>query len=150
MSEPTILAIEIELPIRIRSEANLRYSHWAQRAQAAKTQRELAGYCVQSETNKRSWPGWPNSEHELIVTLIRIAPRGLDDDNLVRAFKAIRDGVADALGIDDGSKRARWFYRQRPGGTREYSALVRIEWRPVITPEMGRNMDCPFPPDPDL
>ena len=36
-----------------------------------------------------------------VVTLTRISARGLDDDNLQGAFKAVRDSVADALGVDD-------------------------------------------------
>jgi hypothetical protein len=35
------------------------------------------------------------------VILTRVCSGKLDDDNLVGAFKPVRDGVADALGIDD-------------------------------------------------
>lgn len=35
------------------------------------------------------------------VTLTRISARGLDDDNLQGAFKAVRDSVASALCVDD-------------------------------------------------
>ena len=51
-----------------------------------------------------------------VVTLTRHGPRKLDDDNLSAAFKRIRDGVADALGVDDGNRRrVRWEYKQRRG-----------------------------------
>ena len=51
-----------------------------------------------------------------VVTLTRYGVRYLDDDNLAAAFKRIRDGVADALGVDDGDRRRiRWEYVQRIG-----------------------------------
>lgn len=52
---------------------------------------------------------------QLEVTLVRVAARALDDDNLRGALKAVRDGVADALGIDDRDPRVTWSYRQDRG-----------------------------------
>ena len=49
------------------------------------------------------------------ITLTRIAPRTLDDDNLAAGFKATRDRVADWLGVDDGDKRLTWRYAQERG-----------------------------------
>lgn len=46
------------------------------------------------------------------VRLVRYGPRRLDSDNLAAAFKPIRDGIADALGVDDGSDRVAWSYEQ--------------------------------------
>jgi hypothetical protein len=70
-----------------------------------------------------SWRGsWPQT-----VTLTRIAPRAFDDDNLAASFKAVRDGVADALGVKDNDSRVRWVYAQRRGLPREYSVEIRIE-----------------------
>lgn len=49
-----------------------------------------------------------------VVTLTRLAPRELDDDNWVSAAKAVRDAVARAFGVDDGPKGPiRWVYGQR-------------------------------------
>ena len=64
-------------------------------------------------------PGLP-----LEVELVRVAPRSLDSDNLTSSLKAVRDGVADWLGVDDGDERVRWTYGQRKGKPREY--LVEI------------------------
>ena len=52
-----------------------------------------------------------------VVTLTRLAPSsGLDDDNLVGAMKAIRDSVADWLGVDDkDSATVRYEYAQQRG-----------------------------------
>jgi hypothetical protein len=52
------------------------------------------------------------------VTLVRLGPRLLDDDNVVTALKAVRDGCADyTIGAygqgQDGSSAMRWVYGQR-------------------------------------
>jgi hypothetical protein len=36
----------------------------------------------------------------------------LDDDNIRAAFKAVRDAIADFLGVDDGSSQLHWIYTQ--------------------------------------
>lgn len=47
------------------------------------------------------------------VDLHRAGKRLLDDDNLAFAFKAVRDVVAEFVGIDDGNtKLVRWGYSQ--------------------------------------
>ena len=48
-----------------------------------------------------------------VVTLTRMSPRLLDDDNLRQAMKATRDGIADWLGVDDRSPLIRWEYDQK-------------------------------------
>jgi hypothetical protein len=60
------------------------------------------------------------------VELTRIAPRALDDDNLRGALKAVRDGVADVLGIDDRDPRVVWDYEQAHGAPREYGVKIVI------------------------
>lgn len=107
MSE-TLLALKIE------SEANQR-EHWAVKANRAKHQRHMACVLV------------PRHELPCVVTLVRVAPRDLDDDNLASGFKAVRDGVADRLGINDRDPRVKWQYAQRRGNPKQYAALVRIE-----------------------
>lgn len=59
---------------------------------------------------------------QLTITLTRVGPRRMDSDNSIGALKAVRDGVADALGIDDGDPRLTWEYRQETGpfGVRIY------------------------------
>lgn len=53
----------------------------------------------------------------LTVTLTRVAPGNqlLDNDGLVTSLKGARDGVADALHVDDKTKLIRWAYSQRKG-----------------------------------
>ena len=49
------------------------------------------------------------------ITLTRIGKRKLDDDNLAAAFKYVRDQIAAAYGVDDGSELYAWRYQQRTG-----------------------------------
>jgi len=69
----------------------------------------------------------------LVVTLCRVAPRTLDDDNLRGATKGLRDGVADALGINDNDPRVTWEYQQRRGHAGEYAVSVTIADRTGAT-----------------
>ena len=106
-------------PIRVWSEANLR-GHWRSKAARAKGQRKAAGWCLMD--HRRPGAG------AITITLTRLAPRDMDSDNLAGGFKAVRDGVADWLQIDDGDKRLTWRYEQRRGKPKEYAAEIRLEW----------------------
>jgi hypothetical protein len=67
------------------------------------------------------------------VTLCRIAPRIMDDDNLQSAFKGIRDGVAMLFfpdskpGQKDNCKEIIWIYEQKKGASREYAIEITID-----------------------
>ena len=67
----------------------------------------------------------PNPQ-PITVVLTRIGKKTLDDDNLQSGFKATRDGVADWLGIDDGSPLLTWRYAQEKG--KQYAAHVAVTW----------------------
>lgn len=108
----------IELPLRIESVANRR-EHWTTRSRRTKAHR-LAALAV------------PVHPLPCVVTLTRVAPRRLDGDNLQSGFKALRDGIADRLGVDDADPRVRWEYDQVRGQHKEYAARVRI--RPLDNP----------------
>ena len=66
------------------------------------------------------------------VTLTRVAPKALDDDNLTSAFKHCRDVIADmlvpgkAFGQADSDPRIKWEYNQRKGEVRQYAIEVEI------------------------
>jgi hypothetical protein len=114
--------LELVLPIRTESETNQR-EHWARRHRRRKAQRTTAGLVVRSLLLAEGL-GVPCR-----VTLTRIAPRRLDSDNLVSSLKGPRDGVADALGVDDADERVEWAYGQRRGKPREYGVQITIEQR---------------------
>ncbi len=110
--------LHVVAPIKVISEANS-HTHWRMRQKRARDQRAAAKRALGEDI---SGPPPPYT-----ITLTRIGPRTLDSDNLVGAFKHVRDGVADWLRIDDGDKRLTWNYAQRRGLSKEYAAEIRIE-----------------------
>jgi len=94
--------MKIELPIATVSEANRR-DHWATKARRVKAQRNV------------TWALCPVYPLPCIVTLTRVAPRPLDCDNNVSSMKAVRDGIAARLGVDDRSPLVEWRYAQAKG-----------------------------------
>jgi hypothetical protein len=104
--------ISVLLPIRIESVANKR-EHWAAKAKRTKAHR-TAALAV------------PVHPLPCVVTLTRIGPRSLDGDNLQSGFKALRDGIAQRLGVDDADPRVEWRYSQRKGSPKQYAAAVEI------------------------
>jgi hypothetical protein len=74
------------------SESNRR-GHWRKHSDRTKNQRMVARSCT--ERIKVNFMPVALPAH---FELTRIAPRALDDDNLRGALKAIRDGIADAMG----------------------------------------------------
>lgn len=65
----------------------------------------------------------------LTITIIRIGPRKLDDDNLASACKYVRDQIAESVGLDDGSPMYTWRYEQRAEGSNRYGVDVEVETR---------------------
>lgn len=113
--------IRTELPLKILSEANGR-EHWRKVADRKKLHRQTARLILQQYARPM------REDAQFLIRLTRIAPRTLDDDNLASGFKATRDGVADWLGIDDGSPRIVWQYSQERGAARHYAARVEVQW----------------------
>lgn len=107
----------LTLPLRVVSEANRR-DHWSVKAKRVRAQRSAVAY---------AWTGtdMPRGRQPSAVRLTRVAPRKLDDDNLVRGCKAIRDEVAWMCGFDDASPATRWEYAQERG---PYAVRVSVEW----------------------
>ena len=62
----------------------------------------------------------------LLVTLTRESAGILDDDNLRGALKAVRDGVADWLGVPDNDPRVTWLYEQRLVARKQYAVEVDV------------------------
>lgn len=102
------------LPIRLESLANKRW-HYMRRAKYAKSVRMAAKLAC------------PDFELPCVVTMTRIAPRALDDDNLASACKNLRDGIADKLGIDDRDSRVMFVPKQRRGKPKEYAVEVQLQ-----------------------
>lgn len=71
--------------------------HWAQLSNAKKSYRAQCYYLA------RHLHGFYEKDAKLGISLIFFPPdkRHRDDDNMEAAFKAGRDGVAEALGVND-------------------------------------------------
>ncbi len=110
--------VEVDIPIRTVSEANGR-EHWAIKAKRVKLHRDTAHMVIRHALKgEKPLP--------CVVTLTRMSPRLLDDDNLRQALKATRDGIADWLGVDDRDPLIRWEYGQIKA-SKYHAVRVRIE-----------------------
>jgi hypothetical protein len=107
--------VAVQVVIAVASP-NVR-EHW--RARAKRTRLERAE--VRRSLAGRAVPPLP-----AVVSLCRVGPRRLDDDNLAGALKGVRDEVSAWLGADDGDGRITWRYDQARG-----SYAVRIDVREV-------------------
>lgn len=112
--------IEVRMNMKIVSVANMRL-HWAIKAKLAKDQRTRTRMSLAAVAESSGAEMLP-----VTVVLTRIAPRRLDGDNLQSGFKAVRDGVADWLGVDDGNGLIDWQYAQRSGRPGEYAVEVEV------------------------
>jgi len=108
--------VTILIPLRLPSCANLR-EHWTAKARRVKAQRTAVRVYI---------GGKPRPPLPVVVTLTRIAPRALDDDNLASAFKACRDEVATWLGFADNNPGIVWQYAQRKVGAKVYGIEIRV------------------------
>jgi hypothetical protein len=94
--------------LRIQSERNLR-QHWRAVAARARTHKDSAFLCL-----GRRVPIPADAAIEVLMH--RLGGRKMDDDNLAGGLKAVQDGVALWLGLDDGDDRIRWVRSQKPAG----------------------------------
>lgn len=93
--------IAFDVPVKTVSVANKR-EHWAARAKRAKTHRQSAKITALVAGARGYATG------EISVLMVRVGAKRLDDDNIYSALKAVRDGIADALGRDDGDTQIHW------------------------------------------
>jgi hypothetical protein len=109
--------ITFSIPVHTVSEANAR-EHWGKKARRTKQNRSLARLMATSASIPKG------KAYE--ITMVRIGKRILDTDNLAGSMKACRDGIADALGIDDGDRRILWVYGQAIGKVYEVKVQVNV------------------------
>lgn len=102
-------SITLTLACRVVSEANRR-DHWSVQRRRSEMQAAALHKALEGAGLTHHKPPLP-----LSVTWTRIGRQTLDDDNLARAFKSLRDRLADWIGIDDGDDRLTWNYEQRAG-----------------------------------
>lgn len=107
------------IPLKAQGSQNAR-EHWAARAKRVKRERDR----VMLATVKLPSLIFP----ALLVTLTRVGPRELDFVNLCASLKAVQDGVASRLKVDDASRLVQWEFRQEIG-----DHAVRVD----VTPYSG-------------
>jgi len=145
--------IEFVLQLKTVSELNS-HEHWRERNARAKDHRQTASVAmvkalggtredeaavlyrrtVKGKTIPAAWQRPVAQQMALgiawvpcTVTMTRISPRGLDSgDNLSSSTKSCRDGIADALGINDRDPRVTWLCLEERGGVNEYAVKVRV------------------------
>lgn len=98
-------------------------AHWATRSKAAKAYRYRCFLGARQVLLSA-----PAGRVLLVLEFMPPNRRRRDDDNLLASFKAGRDGLADALGIDDSVfvSQVRLLDETRPGGA------VRVTLREFI------------------
>jgi hypothetical protein len=121
-----------DVPVKTVSEANrASHEHWSKRHARAKSHR-IAAHDISAIKFMMYWratggflvrEGFKRFE----IHMTRHAPGTLDSDNLAGSMKHVRDGIADALGIDDGDARLEWTYAQEK--TKRGVYFVRVEIR---------------------
>src|SRR5271166_4432713 len=109
--------MRFHIPIRLPSLMNTRM-YWRRMAKVTKKQKEMTQVYLSIAKNYADVPPLP-----LLVTITRIGPRKLDDDNLASSCKYVRDQIAKMVGVDDGSDQYTWRYEQKLG---EYGVDVEI------------------------
>ena len=87
--------------------------HWSRRSKAAKAYRR-ACHVLTLEAGIRG-VDWEGDIH-LWIDFYPPDRRRRDDDNMISAFKAGRDGMADAMGLDDKRFRIHPFVKDEVGG----------------------------------
>jgi hypothetical protein len=113
--------MEFILDLRTVSEANL-HEHWAKRHSRHSEQKYKIQLLFMIEQ--------PVIHLPCIIKLTRVAPRALDEDNLIYSFKYIRDYIADQIfpgqkpGRADSDPRLKWEYSQEKSKPRYYAVKV--------------------------
>lgn len=113
--------VEITLPWPSHALSPNARGSWRRKAQAVKAYRKA---CAEA-----AWQQGVNPTSGLQVDMVTFCPpdaRAYDDDNLIARFKAGRDGLADALGVDDKTFRPSYAMGAKtPGGA------VRVTLSPI-------------------
>ncbi len=70
----------------------------------------------------------------LVVRMVRVAPKPLDDDNLAAALKRVRDGIARHLGVDDKHPCVEYVPDAERGAVRELAMRLEVFAAPASAP----------------
>lgn len=118
------LALTVEVPVKLISEANTS-DHWTVHMRRKHNVQKQLQLALNAKLGHRSLTTPAK------VVLTRIGKK-LDDDNLLGAFKSVRDKIADAIipgkrpGRADDSPLIEWEYKQEPRKGRLEGFIVEI------------------------
>jgi hypothetical protein len=126
------VTIEFVIPgLRLKGGLNAR-EHWRARASRAAKEKSAATLFM-----REVWPKPNGFDLEILlplaITITRVGPRKLDDDNLAGSAKHVRDAIARVIGLDDGSDQLHWTYEQARG---RYGVKVSIAVRTLVWKEL--------------
>ena len=122
------MKISVRVPIKTIPEGNVRDGHWRKRHTRRKGQR-VDTRLVVGAAIRRKWKVSEIAKAERItVFLTRRAPGTLDaHDGLPASLKAVVDGIADSLGLDDADYRIAWAYSQVKDSEYGVDIVVEVE-----------------------
>ncbi len=93
--------------------------HWAPLANLKAEARKMAAWAAKAAIpyKDRKWIAGGDGKIPIKVTFYPPDNRRRDDDNMVASFKAYRDGIADAFGVDDRRFQPHYHFEdaQKPG-----------------------------------
>ena len=90
--------------------------HWSKRSKAAKAYRLQCYMIARSHIAKYGGVGLGSEDLHLWLDFFPPDRRRRDDDNMIASFKNGRDGLAEALGLDDYRFRTHPFVKDEIGG----------------------------------
>jgi len=88
--------------------------HWSKKSKAAKVYRN-ACYMLAIQGGAKTGVPWDGDIH-CWIDFFPPDRRHRDDDNMIASFKAGRDGLAQALGVDDKRFRIHPYVKDEIGG----------------------------------
>lgn len=92
---------QADIPLALPSHGNARYAHYGQRAKLIARQRRAILRSLPALLRRPELP--------VSIGLWRVSKLPLDDDNQRPAMKAVRDAIAEWLGLrSDRDQRVRW------------------------------------------
>ena len=93
--------MEVMLPWPTKMLSPNARAHWAAKSKASKSYRTECAWITKAAGLRIDWCGIVH----VWITFYPPDRRHRDDDNLIAAFKSGRDGIADALSINDKRMR---------------------------------------------
>ena len=106
--------LEITLPWPPKELSPNARLHWAKKSKAAKSYKRVC-WALAVQAGAKTGIPWDGDIH-LWIDFYPPDRRHRDDDNMISAFKSGRDGLAQALGVNDKRFRTHPYVKSEIGG----------------------------------